>query len=146
MISASLEAKSFKDFMKQLKQTTSNLAPAFRDFGEYLKKETDTQFKNEVDPSGKPWEPLKPATLARKKTTFKLRETLTMYNSIFYTADDKKFEFGIKDSKYQFHHTGTNKMAARVVIGITSARQKKANDFVIAQIRRVKGKRAQSRK
>jgi phage gpG-like protein len=146
MISASVDAKSFKDFMKQLKQTTANLAPAFRDFGEYLKKETDVQFAKEVDPAGNPWAALKPSTLVRKKTSFKLRETLVMYNSIYYTATDKGFEYGIKDPKYQFHHNGTSRMPARVVIGIDNTRQKKVNDFVIAQIRRVKGKRAQSKK
>ena len=87
--------------MKQLKQTTSNLSPAFRDFGEYMKKETDIQFKKEVDPNGKSWEPLKLATLARKKTTTKLRETLVMYNSIYYIATDKGFEFvvGLQDKE-----------------------------------------------
>lgn len=146
MISAAVDAKSFKDFMKQLKQGTSNLAPAFRDFGEYMKKHTEVQFQSEVDPEGKPWQPLKPATIARKKTPFKLRESFFMFNSVFYVAEDKQFIFGIKDPKYQFHHEGTSRMPARVVIGITNDRRGKLNKLVTAQILRVKGKRAQARK
>jgi hypothetical protein len=140
MISASVESKNFKDFMKQLKQTTSKLSPAFRDAGEYMKKETIIQFEKEVDPNGKPWAPLAPATIAKKKTPFKLRETLVMFNTLFYVANDKGLTFGIKDDKYRFHHEGTTRMPARVVIGITDARRGKINQFVIAQIRRVKGK------
>ena len=129
--------------MKDLKQTTSNLEPAFRDFGNYMKKETDNQFQKEVDPDGKPWEPLKPATIAQKKTPFKLRETFFMFNAIYFKANKKYFEFGIKDPKYMFHHFGTSKMVARVVVGITQERRKKLNGFVIAQIRRIKSLKQQ---
>jgi hypothetical protein len=143
---ASVDAKSFKSFMKDLKQSTSNLEPAFRDFGNYIKKETNTQFQKEIDPEGRPWEPLKPSTLARKKTSFKLRETFFMFNAFYYKATKTNFEFGIKDPKYQFHHFGTSKMPARVVIGIPNDRRKKLNNFIIAQIRRVKSLRSQRKK
>jgi phage gpG-like protein len=138
--------KNFKSFMKDLKQTTKNLEPAFRDFGNYLKKETDTQFQKEIDPNGKPWEPLKPSTIARKRTPYKLRETFFMYNSIYFKSSGTTFEFGIKDPKYQFHHFGTSKMPARVIVGVPQDRRKKLNGFIIAQIRRVKGLRQQRRK
>lgn len=140
MISLEVDAKNFKSFMKELKSATSNLAPAFRNFGEYLEKETDAQFVSETDPDGKAWEPLKPSTLSRKKTSTKLRETLKMYNSIYYVAEDKGFEYGIKDPKYRFHHEGTGRMPARVVIGITNERRGVLNKFVITQIKRVKSK------
>lgn len=142
-LKASVDLKSFNSFMKQLKQTTSNLEPAFRDFGNYMKKETDYQFQKEVDPDGKLWEPLKPATLIKKKTPFKLRETFFMFNAVYFKATKTRFEFGIKDPKYQFHHFGTSKMVPRVVIGITQKRRKKLNDLVILQIRRVKSLRNQ---
>lgn len=141
MFSVTIEADVFKSFMKELKASTNNLSPAFDSFGRYLKKETNTQFVNEVDPDGKPWEPLKPSTLARKKTPFKLRETLDMFNSVYYIADKDRFEFGIKDFKYQFHHEGTSKMAARVVVGITNQRRGEANRLVILQIKRVRSKK-----
>lgn len=142
-LTVTVNFKSFKSMMKDLKQTTSNLEPAFRDFGNYIKKETDAQFQKEIDPNGKPWEPLKPATIARKKTPYKLRETFFMFNAVYFKAGRTNFEFGIKDPKYQFHHFGTNKMPARVVIGIPSNRRKKLNGFVMAQIRRVKSLRQQ---
>lgn len=146
MINVKVDSKNFKNFMKQLKQTTKNLAPAFRDAGEYLKKETTIQYQKEVDPDGKPWAPLKPSTLAKKKTSTKLRETLVMFNSFYYVSSNQGLEYGIKDPKYRFHHEGTSRMPARVVIGITNVRRGKINDYVVAQIRRVKGKRNQSKK
>lgn len=131
--------------MKSLKSTTKKLSPAFRDFGEYLKKDTVEQFKQEKDPSGKSWQPLKPATLARKKTTTILRETLVMFNSFYYVATDDGFEYGLKDSKYTYHHTGTNRMPARIVIGINNNRLIQMNKLLTAQIRRVTGNRKQQR-
>lgn len=146
MISVSFDAKSFKGFMKDLKQSTTKLQPAFNDFGKYMMTETKEQFETETDPDGKAWEPLKPATLRIKKTNTKLRETLEMYNSMYYKATNEYFIFGIKDIKYQFHHFGTSRMAQRRVVGITNERRKKLNGFVVAQIRRVKGLRNQRRK
>jgi hypothetical protein len=69
-----------------------------------------------------------------------------MFNAFYFTATDKEFTYGVKDPKYLFHHEGTKNMPSRVVVGINNVRRKKLNDLVIAQIRRVKGKRARSKK
>jgi hypothetical protein len=132
--------------MKDLKTNVSNMQPAFRDAGEYLKKETLNQFDKEVDPDGKAWEPLKPSTLLKKKSPYKLRETLTMFNTLYYTATKDKLDFGIKDKKYIFHHEGTSRMPARVVIGITNERMGEINKFVLKHIRLVGRHKSAKRK
>jgi Phage virion morphogenesis family len=130
-----IEAKFFKSFMKELKVSVSNMSPAFKEYGDYVRKETDNQFLKEIDPDGKPWVPLKPATLLRKKTAFKLRETYEMSRSFYVDVDPKSMSYGLKDPKYIFHHYGTRKMAARVVIGDTNERRGKLNKFIVKYLK-----------
>ena len=138
--------KAFKSFMKDLKVTTANLEPAFRKFGDYLKKETDEQFSKEIDPDGKKWSPLKESTLKRKKTRTILRETGKMVDSYYYEVQNNSFEYGLKSDIYIHHHYGTRKMAKRRVIGLTNDRYGELNKLVILQIKRVKAKHKSSKK
>lgn len=130
------DLKDFKSFMKNLKKKVSDMSPAFDQFGRYMMSETKEQFANESTPDGQRWTPLKPATLLRKKGRSILRETDEMYNSMYYNAGEKTFKFGLKDKKYRFHHSGTSRMAARVVVGMNSARYEKRNQLLILFIKR----------
>jgi hypothetical protein len=130
-----IEASSFKSFMKELKRTVSDMSPPFKEYGRYLKKVTDQQFLDEVDPDGKPWAPLKPATILRKKTPFKLRESYTMSKSFYTEIDKKSMTYGLKDEKYKYHHYGTSRMAARVVIGDTNDRRGVLNKMIVGYIK-----------
>lgn len=137
-INPKFDAKNFQSFAKNLKSSVSNLEPAFDEFGRYLQTETVDQFTREIDPDGKRWSPLSPRTLERKQTPYILRETFEMFNSFFYTATKKSFVYGLADPKYRFHHEGTSRMPARVVIGITSARKDKFNEIVILYLKRIR--------
>lgn len=138
MIGATITAdlKDFKSYMSNLKKKVNDMSPAFDQFGRYMMSETRSQFASQTAPDGSGWAPLKPATLLRKKGRSILRETDEMYNSLYYDASAKSFKFGIKDKKYIFHHTGTSRMAARVVIGINSERLQKRNQLLILFIKR----------
>jgi hypothetical protein len=133
--SISIDAKDFKSFMKEMKVNVSNMEPPFKEYGQYLKKETTKQFSTETDPDGKPWADLKPSTLLRKKTSFKLRETYEMSKSFFVQTSKDSMEWGIKDPKYKFHHEGTSRMAARVVIGDNNDRRKVLNKMIVGYLR-----------
>jgi hypothetical protein len=130
-----IESKSFNSFMKQMKTSVSDMSPPFKEYGRYLKKETDEQFVREVDPDGRPWEPLKPSTLLRKKTGFKLRETYEMSKSFFVDIDKKSMSYGLRDKKYIFHHYGTSKMVARVVIGDNNERRGVLNKMIVSHLK-----------
>lgn len=136
------DAKNFKSFAKNLKSSVSNLEPAFDEFGRYIQPETQRQFTTETDPDGNKWAELSPVTLLRKQTPYILRETFFMYSMIFYVATKNSFEFGIRDPKYKFHHEGTAKMPARVVIGITDKRKQRLNRIIIVYLKRVRSRRA----
>lgn len=49
----------------------------------YLTEQTQQQFDDEIDPTGKPWKKLKPATLARKRTDQIGTETRAMRRSLY---------------------------------------------------------------
>jgi len=137
--------KDFKSFMNNLKTQTSTIKTPMSNWGEYLKQQTNNQFKQGKDPTGHPWKPLAPATLRNKKGTI-LVETGVMKKSVYYEASARTFQFGIKDPKYQFHHFGTSRMPARVVIGMNDERINKRNELIIAHIRRAKAKSRRKKK
>lgn len=117
------------------------MEPPFRQFGVELRKLTKDQFYKEQDPEGAPWSPLAPSTLAHKKSPYKLRETGFMFSSMKVKVTKKDFKFGLTDEKYIYHHYGTVKMPARVVVGMTNERYRMLNDLVRLHIKRVKNKR-----
>jgi len=49
----------------------------------YLLEQTQQQFEDEVDPTGKPWKKLKPSTLANKRTDKIGTETRAMRRSVY---------------------------------------------------------------
>jgi phage gpG-like protein len=130
-----IESKSFKSFMKELKVSVSNMSPPFKEYARYIKSETEGQFLKELDPDGKPWKPLAPSTLRRKKTSFILRETFEMSKSFFTEVDNNSVVYGLKDPKYQYHHTGTSRLPARVVIGDTQARRGVLNKMIVKYLK-----------
>lgn len=140
-INPRLDAKNFKSFAKNLKSSVNNLEPVFDEFGRYLTKETHQQFDKEVDPSGDKWAELSPVTLLKKQTPYILRETFEMYKSLYYRANKQNFEYGIDDFKYNFHHTGTSRMPARVVIGITDERRERFNKMLILYLKRIRNRK-----
>lgn len=140
-LSVEFNDKSFKSFMRNFRTQVTNMEPPFRQFGVEIKKLTRTQFEQEVTPDGIAWQSLAPSTIARKKTPYKLRETLTMFRSMYVRTNKKDFKFGLKDNKYIYHHYGTSKMPARVVIGMNSERYKLLNQLIVLHIKRVKNKR-----
>ncbi len=56
-----------KAALERLEQKAGNLAPVFRDIGEYLLLAHDERFKEQQSPEGDPWEPLSPQYKKRKK-------------------------------------------------------------------------------
>ena len=96
-----------------------NFRPALGEVGAYLERKAQQRFKQQRDPTGKPWADLKPATWARKKTRMILQESTSgglLGSSAFNVGAD---EVRIKPSaKYGiFHQTGTKNMGARPFMG-----------------------------
>jgi hypothetical protein len=54
-----------------------------------------------------------------------------MSQSFYAVADKESLQYGLKDPKYKFHHFGTRRMPARVVIGDTNERRKTLNKLIV---------------
>lgn len=61
--------------LDRLADIPDDLRPLWQSIGEVLVSSTKERFRTETDPSGLPWAPLAPVTLARKKGPGILKET-----------------------------------------------------------------------
>ena len=66
-IQIELDDQQARDALRRLIHSGQDLSPVLRDIGEHLLNTTRQRFNDEQDPDGKPWEPLSPTTIARKK-------------------------------------------------------------------------------
>lgn len=98
-----------------------SLRPAFAAAGEYLRRQTEMRFKNEVSPDGQPFAPLTAEYLKRKNRGTKILTRLgTLRGSITYDATDDQVEIGtnlIYARAHQYGYTPRN-LPARPFLGI----------------------------
>jgi len=81
-IKVKFDEREVTDFLGRLQARGENLAPVFKDFGEYMVRETEERFEGEHDPEGKPWTALSELTLAKKKGSKILTEGVLLRPSI----------------------------------------------------------------
>lgn len=62
-IDVKIDDKEIKNLLSKMQVKAKNLRPAFKCIGEYMLIERETLFKEQRDPEGKPWKPLKIRTL-----------------------------------------------------------------------------------
>ena len=92
------------------RQRLENLQPALRQAGEYLILEIDRRFEEEVDPLGRPWKPLAPATIAKKRAEGKIQKILQrtgfMRSQTFYQIRGNSLVVTNSDPKLRRHQLG----------------------------------------
>ncbi|MCB1738704.1 MAG: phage virion morphogenesis protein [Gammaproteobacteria bacterium] len=85
-----------------------DLTPAMAAIGEHLLRVSDARWDREVDPTGAPWAPLKPATVARKRIEHPaagILEETGMMRRRTYHADPDSVTFGgnrVQDATHQY--------------------------------------------
>ncbi|MCX8016390.1 MAG: phage virion morphogenesis protein [Rhodocyclaceae bacterium] len=67
MIRIDIDDREVRQALERLQQRVSDLTPAMREIAMELEARALTRFETERDPAGRPWQPLSPVTLARKK-------------------------------------------------------------------------------
>ncbi len=92
--------------LERLAKATGNLRPALKNIGDYLQRSTWERFDAQKDPSGKPWAPLHPVTLARKKGKKILVESSRLRDSVVYRADDDEVRVGTNVAYAAIHQFG----------------------------------------
>ncbi len=66
-IEIELDDTRAQNALQRLIAAGADLSPALRDIGEHILKNTEHRFNTQQDPDGKPWTPLSPTTLKRKR-------------------------------------------------------------------------------
>lgn len=123
MLKFTVNAKDVEKMLrKAADKTSSGLRNPLRDAGLYMVRETISNFTGEHDPDGRPWAPLAASTLARKKTSTKLRETGAMAaaNRLYVGGKTARIKNSIDYAIW--HQTGTKRMPQRQFLGISESR------------------------
>lgn len=81
----------------------------------------EEQFEQGHDPYGKPWAPLRPATLAKGRHPPPLTDTGYMRESVYVTATSDGLRITVDGPSF-FHQHGTDRMRARPILPDKQAR------------------------
>jgi len=104
-------------FATAMRALGGDLTPVMKNIGEYVTNETQDRFKNEKDPDGNSWQPLKPSTLARKKNPKILQEQGGkggLLGSINYRAAKTQVTIGTNKPYAAIHQFG-GKTSAHII-------------------------------
>lgn len=104
-VTLTVEDEGVVNRLQQLLAQTGDLRPAFRDIGAYLLRAERARFAAQTDPQGRPWAPLSPVTVARKRKNKGLKLVLDGYlkDTMRYQITPTSIEFGT-DRKYGATH------------------------------------------
>ena len=92
--------------LANLAHRASHLEPALKDMGEHFMRSIDERFDAQKSPDGQPWEPNKPATLAKKRRPEILTESKRLRDSIVYNVEDGGLEIGTNVIYGAIHQLG----------------------------------------
>lgn len=104
-----------------------NLNAPLAETGAYLENRAKDRFQFQKDPSGKPWAPLRPATVAEKKRLGKSSNILTrdalLSASIAFAVSGNEVRVKPSEDYGIFHQLGVKKrnLPARVFMGFESS-------------------------
>lgn len=118
-----IEATSTFRALSRLQRRAKTLDTPLRKSGLFMERETRLNFARESDPDGKPWTPLRPSTLRRKRTRAILRETGSLAASVMMQGPSgRRVRIVVGVAYGIYHQTGTVKMAQRKILGISEDR------------------------
>ncbi|MEW6595659.1 MAG: phage virion morphogenesis protein [Thermodesulfobacteriota bacterium] len=104
--------------LERLHRRAERMAPAFKSIGEALLRSTQDRFSSQVDPDGRPWQKLKPSTVAgkaaRRHSPKILRQRGYLADSIRYQANERGVRIGTNRIYGAIHQFG-GKTGAHVI-------------------------------
>lgn len=115
--------REVRDGLIRLQQKVGDLTPAMQEVGEYCILATDQRFIQERDVQGRPWIPLSPVTIARKRAegriTKILQSTGLMRSRTAYTATSDRCIIHNNDKKSARHQLGRG-VPKREFLGVSA--------------------------
>ncbi len=115
-----MSVKGFQETIRQMQavaERTKNLRPALIPLAAEAEQNVDDCFTQQRDQTGRPWAPLKPATLAAKAARGQPADILIatgkLRDSAQVTAGFQQMTWTMKQPYAVFHESGTARMPAR---------------------------------
>ena len=139
---------SFKDVDKILGQLIGVIEDRKREIMEPVEKiiveDTRLRFKLGVDPQGRPWAPLKEATLRSRRRKGRqdqpvLSDSRTLRNSIESSSTNDEVIIGTNVEYAKYHQEGTSRMPQRKILGLSESVRRRIRSL-IQRVLREKGK------
>lgn len=114
MIEIEIDDREVRQALNDLARRVADLSPAMRAIGQELETRIAERFERQRDPAGRPWAPLKGATLAKKKGRGSiLYHTGDLLDSRTHRAGRDFVEVGFGKPYAAYHEFGTRKMPRR---------------------------------
>ena len=118
-----VDDKRVREALERLVRAGGDIEGALAEIGEHLIRSHRDRFARGVDPEGRAWQPLKPATIARKRKNADkvLIESGMLMESLHYNVAPDRLEFGtdrIYGATHQFGRPEAN-IPARPFLGIS---------------------------
>lgn len=124
MLTITIEDAALQSYLRQLQTRLGELAPVLNEIGNALETNTLQRFRTYTDPSGKKWDPWRPAT--RESYPFPGKKSKegtgaarllerhgTMLGSLSYQVGADSVTVGFGSPYAVFHEFGTKHMARR---------------------------------
>ncbi len=113
-IEVKADATQARKLLGELASRTKHLRPVLLNMGEHLLRSTKDRFDAQVDPAGRPWKPVRPDTMARKRTKKILIERSYLRDLIRYQVQDNVLVVGT-DRPYGAIHQFGGKTPPRTI-------------------------------
>jgi phage virion morphogenesis protein len=106
MISIEIKDTGVTSALERISRKSGNMAGALNIIGERMLRHTDEHFTKEQDADGRPWKPLKPATLRHKKGAKILTESNHLRDSIRHQVGGNTLRVGTNRPYGAIHQFG----------------------------------------
>ena len=120
-------------YLQQLQEKSGNLQPVLADIGELLLISHRERWQQQVDPQGRPWEPLAPETIERKGHDLILREHDFLRDLLNYQTDPMALYFGTPQDYGQYPQFGEGQ-AERQWLGVSQDDPAQILDLIAAYL------------
>jgi phage virion morphogenesis protein len=105
-ISIEIKDAGVKEMLARIARKGEDITGALQIIGERILRHTGERFTAQRDADGKPWKPLKPATLKHKKNPMILTESHQLRDSIRYQVSDNVLRVGTNKVYGAIHQLG----------------------------------------
>lgn len=123
IIQLQYDDRAVRQRLTRLQAKVGDLTPAMRNIGEALVLSTDQRFEKEISPSGEPWKPNTPFTIAKKRAEGRILKVLQSTGrgraSVTYQASRDRVVVGTNVDYMRKHQVG-DKVPKREWLGVSA--------------------------